>query len=372
MLWRTLSVLVLVAATAVPALADDLIFHDLAPCRLIDTRDGSGASTSDDTPGALANPGPHFFRVQGFCGIPVPALAAELNFSVVSPSQTGDLRAFPADGPTPVVATMSYEGGILALSNSVIMPLGAVADPSDDDLQVLIGMAVAGAIHLVIDVTGYFDELVEGVEIGDITSVTGGTGLSETPAGGAAGDVTIDLEVPYRLPQLCADGQIAVWDDTNDEWDCGDDNAGGGGGVAASYAARHNQLSTSAGTTHYGPAGASNPADVQTTLPAAQRIEILSPETGCTAQNLRVRQVHQTTGAPVVLGADATRTFTLLIEGSPSTLTCTINATESSCLSAATATLAAGGQRLAIQDDNGPDGSYPAADALIVWECVSP
>lgn len=176
----TLSVLVLAAATAVPAIADDLIFHDLAPCRLIDTRDGSGASTSDDGPvGPLASPGPHLFRLQGFCGIPDGASAAELNFSVITPSQGGDLRAFPADGPNPVVATMSYEPGILALSNSVIVPLGAVTLPTDNDLKVLIGMVGAGTIQLVIDVTGYLDPVPAGgfgFSKDDIYVVETGTG----------------------------------------------------------------------------------------------------------------------------------------------------------------------------------------------------
>ena len=228
-LFCTLSVLALVAVTAVPAFADDLIFHDLAPCRLIDTRDGSGASTSDDGPtGPLASPGPHFFRLQGFCGIPDGAIAAELNFSVITPSKGGDLRAFPADGPNPVVGTMSYEPGILALSNSLIVPLGAVSLPADNDLKVLIGMVGTGTIQLAIDVTGYLSSFV--VVAGDITGVTGGTGLSETPAGGTAGDVTVDIEASYQLPQVCGDGQVPVWIDSSDTWGCGGSVGGGGFG----------------------------------------------------------------------------------------------------------------------------------------------
>lgn len=146
-----------------------------------------------------------------------------------------------------------------------------------------------------------------------------------------------------------------------------------GAGVAVAYAVRHNQLSTSSGTTHYGSAGSSSLSDVQTTLPAAQRIEIISPESSCVAHNLRVRQVHPTTGAAVNLTGGATRTFTLLVAGNPSALECTMDATsQSTCLSDPTDTVTLSqGQRLAIRDVNGNSGSYPAADALISWECVS-
>ena len=112
--WTLLAILAALGAT--PTLGQgpnqrDLEYTALPPCRLIDTRDGSGASTSDGTGiGPLANPGPHLFRLQGFCGIPNGAAAAELNFTVVAPSTGGDLRTFPADGPAPVVGTMNYPG----------------------------------------------------------------------------------------------------------------------------------------------------------------------------------------------------------------------------------------------------------------------
>ena len=68
---------------------------------------------------------------------------------------------------------------------------------------------------------------------GDITAVYADTGLE---GGGESGDVTLSLASPYRLPQACADGQIAEWNGA--VWVCGDDDVGegGGGDITAVYA----------------------------------------------------------------------------------------------------------------------------------------
>jgi hypothetical protein len=60
---------------------------------------------------------------------------------------------------------------------------------------------------------------------GDITAVTAGTGLS---GGGTSGDVTLDIASSYRLPQTCANGEIAEWNGI--AWQCGVDDVGTGGG----------------------------------------------------------------------------------------------------------------------------------------------
>jgi hypothetical protein len=60
---------------------------------------------------------------------------------------------------------------------------------------------------------------------GDITkiSVTGGLTLTN---GGESGDVEINLDAKYSLPQGCADGRIAEWDTgpDPDRWICGVDS----------------------------------------------------------------------------------------------------------------------------------------------------
>jgi hypothetical protein len=56
------------------------------------------------------------------------------------------------------------------------------------------------------------------------TAIYAGEGLSQVGSGDA---ITLSITPSYRLPQTCADGQIAEWDGS--AWDCGDDNTGGGG-----------------------------------------------------------------------------------------------------------------------------------------------
>jgi hypothetical protein len=131
-------------------------FNPLPPCRVLDTRDPAGP-----TGGArLANPGPHSFRVQSNCGVPVGATAVILNATVVAPSRDGDLRLFPFGGSQPDVTVSNYPGGVGALANGAVIPLGPVTlqpvDLAEKDLSVLIGMTAPGTIHLLIDVTGYY------------------------------------------------------------------------------------------------------------------------------------------------------------------------------------------------------------------------
>lgn len=155
-----LACLMLLAFSALPAEAQvpggPFQYHSLTPCRAIDTRNGSGASTSDDGPvGARPNPGPYDFEVKGFCGVPETARAVTLNITVVSPTQAGDFRIANLDAaPFPIVSTLNYVANEVALANGAIVPLKA---GPGNDLKSVFAMVGSGTLHILIDVTGYFE-----------------------------------------------------------------------------------------------------------------------------------------------------------------------------------------------------------------------
>jgi len=120
-------------------------YHSLTPCRAVDTRAGQGPILNDA--------GTRTFTIQGVCGVPVGAKAVSINVTAVGPNGQGFLTLFPSGTTQPVVSNLNYSAGEPALGNGAIVPLGA-ATP---DLSVFSRVAVAsGTVHMVIDVTGYF------------------------------------------------------------------------------------------------------------------------------------------------------------------------------------------------------------------------
>ncbi len=130
-------------------------YHALTPCRLIDTRNGQGASTSDNGPvGARNSPGPYDVTVKGFCGVPSNASAVTINVTVVGPTAAGDLRIANLDAnPFPVVSTLNYAANEPALANGAIVPLKSGAG---NDMRTVFAMVGPGSLHILIDVTGFF------------------------------------------------------------------------------------------------------------------------------------------------------------------------------------------------------------------------
>jgi hypothetical protein len=119
-------------------------FHSISPCRIADTRTGSG--------GILPAKSPRVVATRGICGIPSGATAVVVNVTVVGPTQTGFLTLWPADQAWPGVATLTFNAGEPALGNGAIVPLGV-----STDMQMTYGIASGSAnTHVVIDATGYF------------------------------------------------------------------------------------------------------------------------------------------------------------------------------------------------------------------------
>jgi hypothetical protein len=104
---------------SLPAEADGPFqFFTLTPCRLVDTR-----------------------------GLPGPSGGPILQDQV--------LRLFPSDILLPHISTVNFAAGEKALANGAIVPL---ADQSVEplDLSVFPRVLGSGTVHMVLDVTGYF------------------------------------------------------------------------------------------------------------------------------------------------------------------------------------------------------------------------
>lgn len=127
-------------------------YFAVTPCRVFDTRQNSGQTNG--TP--LSSPGPYKYRIQGNCGIPNGAQAVTINATVVGPTQAGDLRLFPTNVGSPIVSTLNYVANEPALANGAIVPLAPVSVATDKDFEVVFAMTGPGTLHLLVDVTGYF------------------------------------------------------------------------------------------------------------------------------------------------------------------------------------------------------------------------
>ncbi|HEX5758084.1 MAG TPA: hypothetical protein VF121_02720 [Thermoanaerobaculia bacterium] len=139
----------------------DLLFVPLAPCRVIDTRFGGGPLAAGETrPFEVA--GTANFPAQGGtaggCGVPLGATtplaaAAVLNFVAVGPAGPGHMTAWEFGQPIPGASTINYAAVPgLNIANGVIVPIAGVST-LDKDLNI---QAAVSAVHVVVDVTGYF------------------------------------------------------------------------------------------------------------------------------------------------------------------------------------------------------------------------
>lgn len=133
------------AATSAIAQTGPYQFYAVAPCRVVDTR--NPVST---------NGGPIFgqgttrsFAIRGNCGVPAAAKAVSLNVTITGATTSSFLTLWPSGGARPNVSTIDFAQTDVALANGAIVGLSTSAS----DLSVF---NVDGNVHVIIDVTGYF------------------------------------------------------------------------------------------------------------------------------------------------------------------------------------------------------------------------
>lgn len=121
------------------------------PCRLLDTRTGTGtcAGAPTYTPGPVGAGVPAVLKVKvtGFAGIPANATAVVLNLTAVGASQATFVTAYPDGKPRPGSSTLN-------VNNSGPVPNLAIVSVGDGGYIDLYNSV--GTVHVLADISGYF------------------------------------------------------------------------------------------------------------------------------------------------------------------------------------------------------------------------
>ena len=127
-------------------------YFTLTPCRVFDTRLVGGPTIGNP----LDDQSISTFVVQGNCGIPMGAKAVTVNITAVSPAGQGHFRVYPSGLPRPAVSTLNFPAGTGALANGAIVPLADQLVEAED-MSVFSKVVGGGGVHMILDVTGYFE-----------------------------------------------------------------------------------------------------------------------------------------------------------------------------------------------------------------------
>jgi hypothetical protein len=209
----------------------DVVYTPLAePCRVLDTRAGSG---TQQFAGPLVAGTVYPFKVtqQGSCAVPFGTngtAAVMVNIVAVTPAGAGDLRMWPWDSsdPAPPNASVINYSAVsgLNIANGVVLRIcntaTATGGTCTDDL--FVRADVAGA-HLIVDVLGFFAPPFEtGLNCTTASSATTippstylsisstGCGIAQSMTGGGCGN-TASGQVVLTDSHLDTSGTFPVW-----------------------------------------------------------------------------------------------------------------------------------------------------------------
>src|SRR6185436_12308223 len=118
-------------------------FFVLSPCRALDTR-----TTAQPLAAGVART----IQIAGRCGVPATARAVAVNVTVVSPTAAGYLVLYPGDEGVPASAVLNFGSGQLRSNNAILK----LSTDGAGTLGALAGFAATGQVHLIVDVSGYF------------------------------------------------------------------------------------------------------------------------------------------------------------------------------------------------------------------------
>ncbi|HXA19055.1 MAG TPA: hypothetical protein VN380_18835 [Thermoanaerobaculia bacterium] len=135
----------LLSAVSAAAQTGPFQFFAVPPCRVVDTRNPNSTNGGP----IMGNNSQRDFAVRGTCGIPTSAKAVSLNVTITAATTTSFLTLWPSGGARPVVSTINFTQNDPALANGAIVGLSTNAS----DLSVFNS---GGNVHVILDVTGYF------------------------------------------------------------------------------------------------------------------------------------------------------------------------------------------------------------------------
>lgn len=131
------------------ALGDvDTAFVPIAPCRLVDTRPEFNVGARDVPLGADETHVQLVTGARGNCDVPDHASAVSMNVTAVDPTEASFMTVFPSDVVRPVASNLNYLPGAPPTPNKVDVKLSVDGQVSFYNL--------AGTVHLVADVAGYY------------------------------------------------------------------------------------------------------------------------------------------------------------------------------------------------------------------------
>lgn len=134
------------AIAAVPAVVSGDSFSAVTPTRILDTRTGLGVPGSVAAPIGAASA--VTLHVAGVAGVPDPVDAVVLNVTAVAPTKATFVSVYPGDVSTPTVSNINLPAGAV-VPNLVTVKVDAAGDVKLYNS--------AGSVHLLADVTGYYD-----------------------------------------------------------------------------------------------------------------------------------------------------------------------------------------------------------------------
>jgi glucose/arabinose dehydrogenase len=123
-------------------------FNSVTPCRLVDTRSTAGLAAGAPS---LKGGETRTVAIADRCGLSPTARSLSVNLTVTGPTAAGFLTVYPADGPTPPLASsINFAAGDTRANNAVVTLAASGAG-----LKVFNGSS--GSVDLVIDVNGWFE-----------------------------------------------------------------------------------------------------------------------------------------------------------------------------------------------------------------------